>query len=94
MTDHDVCNRVIGRLAGRVEALLDEKENAVTIPATEMPSVFIGKPDRTTPCCSYKFELPDRGPIFWNPYNMAVQCHHCGAAFDERKVQVAQGAAL
>lgn len=41
---------------------------------------------RQTPCCGYRWELgPDeavnKGPIFWNPYNNAVQCHNCGCHF-------------
>ena len=45
---------------------------------------------RKTPCCGYEFQSPDPGPIFWNPYNAVVQCHHCGAAFDERKTAISE----
>jgi hypothetical protein len=40
--------------------------------------------ERITPCCHYKWEAPDSGPIFWNQYNNVVQCHYCGTAFDQR----------
>lgn len=42
------------------------------------------------PCCNYKWNKDDdgfrgtAGPIFWNPFNQVVQCHHCGASFTHR----------
>ena len=43
---------------------------------------------RQTPCCSYEFKWPkENGPIYWNPYNNAVQCHNCGQAFEQRRAE-------
>lgn len=42
-----------------------------------------------TPCCDYKWmrKPGEVGPIFWNPFNLVVQCHNCGAVFDYRNVK-------
>lgn len=53
----------------------------MTTPETPMGEEKLLK----TPCCGYQWDsLGDdrKGPIFWNPFNGAVQCHNCGAAFD------------
>lgn len=35
------------------------------------------------PCgCNWTPTRDDRrGPIFWNPYNVVVQCHMCGTCY-------------
>ena len=53
-----------------------------------VPSKF----ERVTPCCKRKWNAQDdildgedgKGPIFWNEFNKAVQCHMCGDTFDVR----------
>lgn len=54
------------------------------------PPPILPPPDlerRAAPCCGYQWLLGENpahniGPIFWNPYNHAVCCHHCGARFE------------
>ena len=33
------------------------------------------------PCCGYEVKEGEVGPVFWNPWNEAVQCHNCGAVY-------------
>jgi hypothetical protein len=34
-----------------------------------------------TPCCGYKAKADIPYPVFWNPFNKAVQCHNCGHVY-------------
>lgn len=45
--------------------------------------------ERIAPCCKTRWRLPDIGPIFFNQYNDTVQCHNCGATFDQRALPTA-----
>lgn len=45
--------------------------------------------ERIAPCCKTRWRLPDIGPIFFNQYNDTVQCHNCGATFDQRALSTA-----
>lgn len=52
---------------------------------------------RKTPCCGYEWSLggdDPKGPIFWNPFNNAVQCHTCGESFAAYKQAQADAPAL
>ncbi len=35
----------------------------------------------TTTCCGYVYDEPNGYPVFWNPFNMVVQCHACGHVY-------------
>ncbi len=36
-----------------------------------------------TLCCGYEFK-DDNCPIFWNQFNLVVQCHNCGHVWEPR----------
>ncbi len=35
----------------------------------------------TTLCCQYLCPDDLAYPVYWNPYNKVVQCHHCGRVY-------------
>lgn len=43
-----------------------------------------------TPCCGYAVRQRETGPIYWNPYSRAVQCHACGQVYRSTSEGAAQ----
>jgi hypothetical protein len=41
----------------------------------------MSQPTNKLPCCGYTVPESERGPVSWNPYSGAVQCHNCGQTY-------------